>query len=583
VHGRARGRNSRSASLFVLPVRRALLAVSVVLVALAWVVAPAFSRGSWAPQAEDWEAAVPLPAGAAAARVGDAAPRLLPPVRAPGRFDLVGFRWRSPDAVKIDVRVRRDGGAWTRWAPAAGAADHGAPRASDPVWAGGADVYQLRVTRAVRGLRAHFVNVTGTRTGADRLETRMRGAARSAFVALLPGVAHAQAAPGPHDGRPAIVPRSGWDPNHQCDPTHAPVYGRVDMAFVHHTVNLNAYGPEDSAGIVLAICRYHEQSNGWWDVGYNFLVDRYGRIFEGRAGGVSQPVVGAQAQGWNSVSTGVSSIGTFERVGQTSAGLRALGQVIGWKLALHGAPRRGTIVERSGGGSLNRYVAGKRVRFARISGHRDGDATACPGSALYAQLPEIRRLAAAAAGPVVPVARLSLTATPAAVTARRSVTLSGRLALPTGTSPAGSPGSVAIERQVGRRWIGAGAAALDENLGWSLRLRVGAPGRYRARAGKVVSPSVTVRVRPVLTLHARRVRRTGILGGTVRPTVRRVILDSRLRTTGQFLRRRSLRVRDGRFGVRVTLVRGTSYAFLAHTPATGDLTGARSHGVTLRG
>ena len=83
----------------------------------------------------------------------------------------------------------------------------------------------------------------------------------------------------------------------------------MQLAFVHHTVNANDYAPEESAAIVLGIASYHRDHNGWNDLGYNFIVDQYGQIFEGRAGGIDQAIVGAQAQGFNSVSTGVACLG----------------------------------------------------------------------------------------------------------------------------------------------------------------------------------------------------------------------------------------------------------------------------------
>ena len=112
--------------------------------------------------------------------------------------------------------------------------------------------------------------------------------------------------------------------------------------------------------MVLGICRYHRNSNGWNDIGYNFLVDRYGTIFEGRAGGIAEAVVGAQAQGYNSQSTGIASLGTFSTAGQTDAGLRAIAHLLGWKLGVHGVPARGRVAVVSGGGSTNRYPAGSR-------------------------------------------------------------------------------------------------------------------------------------------------------------------------------------------------------------------------------
>jgi len=189
-----------------------------------------------------------------------------------------------------------------------------------------------------------------------------------------------------------MIMRQDWDPGNACPPRTTPSYGQVNMAFVHHTVSENTYAPEDSPAIVLAICRFHRNDRGWNDIGYNFLVDRYGRLFEGRAGGIDKAVVGAQAQGWNSQSTSVSNIGTFSDVPETDAALAAMADLLAWKLPLHGVPVTGQVTLTSAGGAENRWPSGAHVTFERISGHRDGGKTECPGQALYDQLPQLRAL-----------------------------------------------------------------------------------------------------------------------------------------------------------------------------------------------
>ena len=128
--------------------------------------------------------------------------------------------------------------------------------------------------------------------------------------------------------------------------------------------------------MVLGITRYHRDGNGWNDVGYNFLVDRYGQVFEGRAGGVDQAIVGAQAQGWNTVSTGIACLGTFTDVAQTEAGLDALARLIGWKLSVHGVPVAGPGDRRLLGGAvqpLPRRDAGRvRAHLRAPRRQRDG-------------------------------------------------------------------------------------------------------------------------------------------------------------------------------------------------------------------
>ena len=113
-------------------------------------------------------------------------------------------------------------------------------------------------------------------------------------------------------GAPAIVPRSVWGADESIR-RNAPQYGSpVRLAIVHHTAGPNDYSPSQAAAIMRGIQLYHVKSNGWNDIGYNFLVDRFGTVYEGRYGGIDRDVVGAHARGFNTGSVGVAVIGTFE-------------------------------------------------------------------------------------------------------------------------------------------------------------------------------------------------------------------------------------------------------------------------------
>ncbi len=164
------------------------------------------------------------------------------------------------------------------------------------------------------------------------------------------------------------------------------------MAFVHHTENPNGYAPAEVPAMLRAIYAYHRYVHGWNDIGYNFVVDLYGRIFEARAGGIDEPVVGAQAGGYNLASTGVAVLGSFSSVPISPAARSALQRLLAWKLALHGVPAEGRVTVRvnPAGASYARFPANARVSLARIAGHRDGDSTDCPGNALYGELGAIR-------------------------------------------------------------------------------------------------------------------------------------------------------------------------------------------------
>jgi N-acetylmuramoyl-L-alanine amidase len=509
--------------------RFAVIAGVLCVAALAWVAAPALSLHPYVPRAVDFEMAVPASGKARAA--GSVTTGVL---RAPHRFDALGVRWRGKGAVTIRLRVRRDGGRWSHWvtAPQADTAivGHGpGARGTDPVWAGGANFFQLRLSRPLRGLKVHFVNTTGTASRGDRLRTTLRRAVHSAVALLLPGSARAQ-------GNLTVIARDGWGAS-QCPPRVDPSYGRVDLAFVHHTVSANDYSPQDSAAIVLAICRYHRNSNGWNDIGYNFLVDKYGQVFEGRSGGIDQAVIGAQAQGYNSSSTGIATIGTWSDVPLPDAALDSVANVIGWKLPLHGVPVTGEVTVTSGGGSLNRYPSGRKVTFNRISGHRDGDSTECPGNPLYAQLPTLRDMVAARApvsGPVGFSRRLSLTATARELRYPTSMRLSGRLMAPEGEVVSGV--EIHVQAVKGRSIRRLGEATTDVNGEWALTLASPRSRSLRAveiaasaNVPRTASPILTVTVAPVVSarLAARRITAGGAIGvsGKIAPRKRKLALQ----------------------------------------------------------
>lgn len=175
-------------------------------------------------------------------------------------------------------------------------------------------------------------------------------------------------------------------------PRVAPEYGAVRMAFVHHTENPNGYAASEVPAMLRAIYVFHRYVNGWNDIGYNFVVDLYGRIFEARAGGIDEPVVGAQAGGYNLVSTGIAVLGSFMEVPISTPARGALEALLAWKLSLHGVPPQGSVTVRvnPAGAHYSRFPADARVPLRRIAGHRDGDATDCPGDVLYGELPSIR-------------------------------------------------------------------------------------------------------------------------------------------------------------------------------------------------
>ncbi len=309
--------------------------------------------------------------------------------------DLLGVRWQAPSGAHLQLSFLGGDGRWSPWL-SAGATGHGPDQPArsggivgEPIWTGGARAVRLRTSRALSGVRLALVDVSGG-VGAHRAAL---AAGRSAIGSVAQAASLPRAEPvlqaGP--GQPPIIARRAWARG-AAHPLLVPAYGSVQLAFVHHTENPNGYLPGEVPAMLRAIFAFHRYVHGWNDIGYNFVIDAFGRIFEARAGGIDEPVVGAQAGGYNLVSTGVAVLGSFSSGPISPAAKRALAQLLAWKLALHGVSAAGRVTVRvnPAGAIYSRYPANARVSLPRIAGHRDADATDCPGDALYHELPGIR-------------------------------------------------------------------------------------------------------------------------------------------------------------------------------------------------
>jgi hypothetical protein len=299
--------------------------------------------------------------------------RTLAAAHSPERFNLLGLHWRGPGRVLFRVR---GAGGWSAWhevdAGPEDAPDRGtdearrmhAWRMGNPWWTGTADRLQVRTKGRVQRVRAHFV--WSPEEPIFERSLQMAGA-------------------------PRIILRKSWGANERIrrdDPDFAPL---LLNAIVHHTAGTAGSSPAQSAAIVRGIQTYHVLGNGWDDIGYNFLVDRFGQIFEGRYGGIERNVIGAHAQGFNTGSVGISVLGNYDGMALSPAARDAVSRLIAWRLDvahLHPLSRITTI---SGGNP--RFRKGLPVWLRAVSGHGDTGFTSCPGKSIRGQLGAIAKRA----------------------------------------------------------------------------------------------------------------------------------------------------------------------------------------------
>ena len=332
-------------------------------------------------------------------------------------FGEVGVTWAHgvsiPEtALHVGARTRTDGG-WTPWSQVPYDPDHGpdpgsaearhARPGTEPVLVGKVGDVQVRVVsdQPLPPDMKLAVIAPGSRPPHRRSEraaidtSTMDGNDGSDSVAAAAALDKAAAAderlrrappPWPlrRSPRSRSSTRAQWGADESIRGKSSLHYGDVHAGFVHHTVNANDYTRSEVPGILRSIYAYHVKSRGWSDIGYNYLVDRFGRIWEGRYGGVDRDVVGAHTLGYNDDSFAASAIGNYQIAKPSKAMIQAYATLFAWKLSLHGI----------NAASTHQWVT--KSWFQAINGHRDAAATLCPGQYLYDKLPRIRKLAAAA-------------------------------------------------------------------------------------------------------------------------------------------------------------------------------------------
>jgi uncharacterized protein with LGFP repeats len=311
---------------------------------------------------------------------------------------MVGVTWTRRAPERLQVRVQA-AGRWNPWQdlpvledgpdPGSGEGRPGTG-ASDLLWVGPSRGVQVRSASGFDvGTEVVLLDTSGEATAAtdDPATNEADPSADDEGENAKPADKKAKkTAP-----RPRLRARKKWGANERWRDGD-PVYGkRIRQVHVHHTANSNDYRRKDVPGILRGIYRYHTKSLGWSDIGYNVLVDRFGRAWVGRAGGVAKRVQGAHTLGFNHNSSGVAVIGNFETRTPRKAVRRRIAGIAAWLLDREGSRARGKVVRVSTGSDL--YAKGRKVRLPIIDGHRDTNQTACPGARLYKRLPAIRRMA----------------------------------------------------------------------------------------------------------------------------------------------------------------------------------------------
>jgi hypothetical protein len=300
--------------------------------------------------------------------------------------EMIGAEWTGAPTGSVQVRARTPKG-WTGWSDLAGDPDEGPDATSPesraaghtavgPIWTGsGTSAVQVQVTSGrLSDLRIQVLRTSGP-----------------AAPALDPDAGRSAASADPR-ASDFIARRAAWGAGPWQSNTPGcgtvPPTSPLKHAVVHHTAGSNTYAQSEVDDVLRGIYYFHIQTQGWCDIAYNFLVDRFGGMWEGRTNSLNGPVIGGHAKGFNTGSVGVSLMGDFEAGSLPAAAFAGVRRIVAWRLADAGIDPGGWLGVVSGGST--RYPAGQTVLMNRINSHQTTSLTACPGKDVLRRMGELR-------------------------------------------------------------------------------------------------------------------------------------------------------------------------------------------------
>lgn len=418
-------------------------------------------------------------------------------------YSMVAFIWAagSRQTPELHVRSRREAGwgPWTSVPALHGGSDRAAEEGrehtgTELIWVGASDGIQFKVA-GHRPPRLSLVLLYPRRHSSDTDRSLSTGATMVRGSARL-------AAAGTDSMKPTILSRADWgaDESWRDGP---PGYNQLmQQVHIHHTASGNDYSTPDVPGLIRGMYRYHTHNLGWSDIGYNFLVDRFGRVWEGRAGGVDRPVRGAHTRGFNTTSAGIAVIGNFDQTVPGPPIIEAVAGVAAWRISGFAGRPRGSVQVRSDGS--DKFRANEIVQLRVIDGHRDTNDTACPGQHLYEALPQIRRRAKAIISAAYAAEHPVLISVPARLSGTplvgQSLTVIPGVYEPAdaGLTYTWMRDGVAIPGATGTSYV-----CMPGDFGAELSVRIDASRPPRGTAAQTLAAPAPVSALPVLTIKTR--------------------------------------------------------------------------------